>query len=64
MIFWAAFVALVMGAFAYLGDRSSALVSLAEIAGVIALFMLVCAAEAFSVPKNPSFDKSHARPES
>jgi hypothetical protein len=64
MIFWAAVFALVMGAFAYLGEPSSALVSLAEIGGVIALFMLICAAEAFSVPKNPSLDNSQAQPES
>jgi len=63
MVFWATVFALVTGAFAYWGDLSSALVSLAEIGGVIALFMLICAAEVFSIPKNPSFDESHARPE-
>ena len=56
MIFWAAVVALVVGAFVYVGDLSSALpsalVSLAEIGGVVALFTLVCAAEAFSEPKS------------
>jgi hypothetical protein len=71
MVFWAAVFALVTGAFAFWGNLSStlvslssALLSLAEIGGVIALFMLVCAAEVFSIPKNPSFDESHARPES
>jgi hypothetical protein len=52
MMFWAAIIALATGAFAYMGDPSSTLVSLAEVAGVIALFTLICAAEAFSVPKN------------
>ena len=64
MIFWAAVVALVTGAFAYLGDPSSALVSLAEICGVIAMFTLICAAEVLSIPKNQTFDKGHARYES
>ena len=64
MIFWAAVSALVMGAFAYMGDPSSILVSVAEIGGVIALFMLICAAETFSIPKNPNFDKGQAQPES
>jgi hypothetical protein len=62
MIFWAAVFALVMGAFAFWGDVSSALVSLAEIGGVVALFMLICAAEVFSIPKNQN--ERHARPES
>jgi hypothetical protein len=52
MMFWAAIIALATGVFAYVGDLSSILVNLAEVAGVIALFTLVCAAEAFSVPKN------------
>ena len=52
MMFWAAIIALAAGVFAYVGDLSSILVNLAEVAGVIALFTLVCAAEAFSVPKN------------
>jgi hypothetical protein len=64
MAFWAVIIALAMGAFVYVGDLSSALVSLAEIGGVIALFTLVCAAEVFSIPKNPTFEKGHARPES
>ncbi|MEE1611242.1 hypothetical protein [Microvirga sp. CF3016] len=63
MIFWAAIVALATGAFVYVGDLSSALVSLAEIAGVVALFTLICAAEVFSIPKNPTFEKGHAQPE-
>ncbi|MGO4525605.1 hypothetical protein AB4097_12165 [Microvirga sp. 2MCAF35] len=63
MIFWAAVSALAMGAFAYVGDPSSILVSVAEIGGVIALFMLICAAEAFSIPKNPSFDKGRTHTE-
>jgi hypothetical protein len=64
MAFWAVIIALAIGAFVYVGDLSSALVSLAEIGGVIALFTLVCAAEVFSIPKNPTFEKGHARPES
>jgi hypothetical protein len=52
MMFWAAVTALATGAFAFVGDMSSTLVGLAEVAGVIALFALICAAEAFSVPKN------------
>ncbi|MBQ0822304.1 hypothetical protein KBI52_19120 [Microvirga sp. HBU67558] len=67
MIFWAAVVALVVGAFVYVGDLSSALpsalVSLAEIGGVVALFTLVCAAEVFSIPKGSSFDKGSPTPE-
>ena len=64
MMFWAVVVALVSGAFAYAGDLSSALVSFAEIIGVVALFTLVCAAEAFSIPKNASFDKNPVQTES
>ncbi len=64
MILWATVIALAMGAFAYAGDLSSALVSLAEIGGVIVLFTLVCAAEVFSIPKNPPFEKGHAGSES
>jgi hypothetical protein len=64
MIFWAAIVALVTGAFASLSDLSSALVSFAEILGVVALFTLICAAEAFSVPKNSSLDKNSVPTES
>ena len=64
MMFWAVVVALVSGAFAYAGDLSSTLVSFAEIVGVVALFTLICAAEAFSIPKNASFDKSSVQTES
>lgn len=64
MVFWAAVVALVSGAFVYVGDLSSALVGLAEIGGVIALFTLICAAEAFSIPKNPPLDRNPIQPES
>ena len=64
MIFWATVVAFVTGAFALVGDLSSTLVSFAEIAGVVALFTLICAAEAFSIPKSPSFDKNPVQPES
>ena len=64
MIFWAAIVALVTGAFASMGDLSSALVSFAEILGVVALFTLICAAEAFSIPKASTFDKNSVRTES
>lgn len=64
MIFWAAVVALVTGAFAMTGDLSSTLVSFAELAGVVALFTLICAAEAFSIPKSSSFDKNPVQPES
>lgn len=64
MTFWAAVVALATGAFIYVGDLSSTLVGLAEIGGVIAMFMLICAAEVFSIPKNQSFDKNPAQTES
>lgn len=57
MMFWAAVVALVSGAVAYAGDLSSTLVGFAEIVGVVGLFTLICAAEAFSIPKNAPFDK-------
>lgn len=52
MIAWATIVALATGAFGYVGDSSSILIDLAELGGVIALFALVCAAEAFSEPKS------------
>lgn len=64
MMFWAVVVALVAGAFAYAGDLSSTLVSFAEIVGVVALFTLICAAEAFSIPKSASFDKNSVQAES
>ena len=63
MMFWAVVVTLVSGAFAYAGDLSSTLVSFAEIIGVVALFTLICAAEAFSIPKNASFDKNSVQTE-
>ena len=52
MITWATIVALASGAFVYVADPSSILVELAELGGVIALFALVCAAEAYSEPKS------------
>jgi hypothetical protein len=52
MITWATIVALATGAFVYVADTSSVFVELAELGGVIALFMLVCAAEAFSEPRS------------
>ena len=64
MMFWAVVVALVSGAFAYAGDLSSTLVSCAEIIGVVALFTLICAAEAFSIPKASTFDKNSVQTES
>jgi len=64
MTVWAAVVALVLGAFAFAGDLSSTLVSLAEIGGVVALFTLICAAEVFSIPKGQTFDKGSAQAES
>jgi hypothetical protein len=64
MMFWAVVVTLVSGAFAYAGDLSSTLVSFAEIVGVVALFTLICAAEAFSIPKASSFDKNSVQAES
>ncbi|NBJ11492.1 hypothetical protein [Microvirga arsenatis] len=64
MMFWAVIVALVTGAFVYVGDLSSALVSVAEIGGVICLFTLICAAEVFSIPKNQAIDGSRAQAES
>jgi len=63
MIFWAAIVALVTSAFASMGDLSSALVSFAEIVGVLALFTVICAAEAFSTPKGSSLDKNSVQTE-
>jgi hypothetical protein len=64
MMFWAAIIALATGTFVTVGDLSSALVGLAEIGGVILLFTLICAAEAFSIPKKQSFDHGPAQPES
>jgi hypothetical protein len=51
MITWATIVALVLGALLYVSDTPSLAVNLAELAGVVGMFMLVCAAEAFSEPK-------------
>jgi hypothetical protein len=49
MISWAAVVALGLAAVTYLtGDPSMVLSGLAELAGVLALFTLVCAAEAWN----------------
>lgn len=52
MLTWAAVVTIISGALASFGDWSSMLVSVAELGGVVALFALVCAAEAFSEPRN------------
>jgi hypothetical protein len=52
MITWAAIMTLAMSALVYASDASSMLIELAELGGVIALFTLVCAAEAFSEPKS------------
>ncbi len=52
MITWATIVTLVMGALAYATDPSFMLQGLAELGSVIALFTLVCAAEAFSEPRS------------
>jgi len=52
MIAWATIVALIMGALFYVADPSTFARSIAELVGVIALFALVCAAEAFSEPKS------------
>lgn len=51
MIAWATIVALILGVLFYLNDTSSMLMAVAELASVIVLFTLVCAAEAFSQPK-------------
>ena len=52
MLAWATFVALVTGALFFIADPIAVAMNLAELAGVVALFTLVCAAEAFSVPKS------------
>jgi len=52
MLAWATVIALVTGALFYVADPSAFAVNVAELAGVIALFALVCAAEAFSEPKS------------
>ncbi len=51
MLAWATIIALVVSALFYVADPAAVAVSIAELAGVIALFAIVCAAEAFSVPK-------------
>ena len=49
MLSWAAIVAFVLGLVTYLaGDLTVVLSGAAELAAVIALFALVCAAEAFN----------------
>jgi hypothetical protein len=49
MITWASIVALITAVVAFLtSDLSSLLTGMAELAAVIALFTLVCAAEAFN----------------
>jgi len=52
MLAWAIVIALAMSAIFYVVDPSGLITNLAELAGVTALFMLVCAAEAFSQPKS------------
>jgi hypothetical protein len=51
MFVWAIIIALVTGVLFYVSDPLAIIVNVAELAGVIALFTLVCAAEAFSAPK-------------
>ncbi len=51
MLTWASIVALATGALFYASDNPSLIVNAAELAGVVAMFTLVCAAEAFSEPK-------------
>lgn len=51
MFAWATIIALAMGVLFYALDPSAIIMNVAELAGVIALFALVCAAEAFSEPK-------------
>lgn len=49
MITWASIIALITGVIAYFAsDLSSILTGAAELAAVIALFALVCAAEALN----------------
>jgi len=52
MLAWAIIVALITSVLFYLADPASAVMNIAELGGVIALFTIVCAAEAFSVPKS------------
>ncbi|MET0429097.1 MAG: hypothetical protein ABW026_11445 [Microvirga sp.] len=49
MMLWAAVIALILGGLTWvLSDPSMILLNLAELGGVLALFALVCAAEAFN----------------
>lgn len=57
MLAWAIIIALATGVLFYVLDPSVIIVNVAELAGVIALFTLVCAAEAFSEPKGESRSK-------
>jgi len=52
MLAWATIVALVTGALFLVADPVAVAMNLAELAGVVVLFMLICAAEAYSVPRN------------
>jgi hypothetical protein len=52
MFAWATIITLAMGVLFYFADLSTILTNVAELAGVIILFALVCAAEAFSEPKS------------
>ncbi|MXQ13824.1 hypothetical protein [Microvirga makkahensis] len=52
MLAWATIIALVASALFYVADPAVLVMNIAELAGVIALFAIVCAAEAFSVPKS------------
>ncbi len=49
MIVWASVVALILGGLTYfLSEPAMLLLNLAELVGVLGLFALVCAAEAFN----------------
>jgi hypothetical protein len=48
MFAWATIIALVLGVIFYVADPFTVMMNVAELAGVVALFMLVCAAEAYS----------------
>lgn len=52
MLAWATVTALVTSALFYVADPIVVMTNVAELAGVLALFMIVCAAEAFSEPKS------------
>lgn len=52
MLAWATIIALASGVLFYVGDLSAIVMNIAELAGVVALFALVCAAEAFSEPRS------------